>query len=160
RLPGPAALLHRGLHLEEGVALPPLPGAHRLSAEAQARRTWLVRPVSRSSRATAAQTRRGCDPAEGEGASMSACVAVAYRADGAVAACVLFRAWTEERGAGELVERLAHVEPYQPGQFYRRELPCLLAVLGRVPEPLETVVVDGYVWLRDEDTPGLGAHLY
>ena len=62
--------------------------------------------------------------------------------------------------AGELVERISPVAPYEPGQFYRRELPCLLAVLGQVRQPLETVVVDGYVWLRDENTPGLGGHLY
>jgi deoxyribonuclease V len=91
---------------------------------------------------------------------MLACVDVDYRAGGAVAACVLFRAWGDAGSAGEHVERIARVEPYQPGQFYRRELPCLLRVLGRVAGPLEAVVVDGYVWLRDESTPGLGAHLY
>jgi deoxyribonuclease V len=91
---------------------------------------------------------------------MIACVDVDYRDHEAVAACVLFRAWADGHSAGELVERIARVEPYQPGQFYRRELPCLLAVLGRVPDPLEAVVVDGYVWLRDEHSPGLGAHLH
>jgi deoxyribonuclease V len=54
---------------------------------------------------------------------------------------------------------MAQVAPYQPGQFYRRELPCLLSVLATVAEPLEAIVVDGYVWLSD-DRPGLGAHLY
>jgi deoxyribonuclease V len=91
---------------------------------------------------------------------MIACVDVDYRNDEAVAACVLLRAWGDEHAADEKVERLTRVEPYQPGQFYRRELPCLLAVLGRVAEPLEAVVVDGYVWLGDEHCPGLGAHLY
>lgn len=91
---------------------------------------------------------------------MIAFVDVDYRDDGAVAACVLLRAWEDEVPAAELVERIAHVEPYQPGQFYRRELPCLLAVLNKAPAPLTTVVVDGYVWLADETRPGLGAHLY
>jgi deoxyribonuclease V len=91
---------------------------------------------------------------------MIACVDVDYRDGGAVVACVLFRAWDDADSAGVYVERIARVEPYQPGQFYRRELPCLLRVLGRVSGPLEAVVVDGYVWLRDECTPGLGAHLY
>ena len=90
---------------------------------------------------------------------MIACVDVDYREEGAVAACVLFRAWEDEHPAGELVEHIAEVEPYQPGQFYRRELPCLLAVLGPVAEGLEAVVIDGYVWLGDEGTPGLGGHL-
>jgi deoxyribonuclease V len=59
-----------------------------------------------------------------------------------------------------VVERLARVEPYQPGEFYRRELPCLLAVLGKAGAPPAAVVIDGYVWLGDEGRPGLGAHLY
>jgi deoxyribonuclease V len=91
---------------------------------------------------------------------MLACVDVDYRDHEAVAACVLFRAWTDGASAAEVVEHVARVEPYQPGQFYRRELPCLLAVLGRIPVPPEAVVVDGYVWLGDETTPGLGGHLY
>jgi deoxyribonuclease V len=91
---------------------------------------------------------------------MKACVDVDYRVDDAMAACVLFHDWTDDRCAGQHVERIRGVAEYVPGQFYRRELPCLLAVLGRVAEPLELVVVDGYVWLGEEDAPGLGAHLY
>lgn len=91
---------------------------------------------------------------------MLACVDVDYHGDEAVAACVLFRDWADERPAAEVVERIAGVEPYVPGQFYKRELPCLLAVLGRVSEPVELVVVDGYVWLGGEERPGLGARLY
>jgi deoxyribonuclease V len=91
---------------------------------------------------------------------MIACVDVDYRGDEAVAACVLSRCWPDEGSAGQRVRHLTGVAPYQPGQFYRRELPCLLAVLGEVGQPLEAVVIDGYVWLRDEEGPGLGAHLY
>jgi deoxyribonuclease V len=91
---------------------------------------------------------------------MLACVDVDYRGDEAVAACVSFAAWDDATPAGQLVERISGVAPYVPGQFYRRELPCLLAVLGKLPEVPEVVVIDGYVWLADEDRPGLGAHLY
>src|SRR5258708_490951 len=89
-----------------------------------------------------------------------ACVDVDYRDPGAVAACVLAQTWTDDRPTTELVEHLPHVEPYQPGQFYRRELPALLAVLQRVADPITTIVIDGYVWLADESQPGLGAHLF
>jgi deoxyribonuclease V len=91
---------------------------------------------------------------------MLACVDVDYRDDGAVAACVVFRDWGDEASTAELVRLIEHVEPYVPGQFYKRELPCLLDVLGRVSEPVETVIIDGYVWLRDEAHPGLGGHLF
>ena len=91
---------------------------------------------------------------------MLACVDVDYRGQGAVAACVLFRDWADHLPAGEHVERIDEVAPYRPGEFYLRELPCLLAVLRRVSEPLEAVLVDGYVWLSGEGAPGLGGHLY
>jgi deoxyribonuclease V len=91
---------------------------------------------------------------------MIACVDVDYREVGAVAACVLFHTWADETPAGEHVRLVERVEPYQPGQFYKRELPCLLAVLEEAPRPLEAVVIDGYVWLEDETRPGLGGHLF
>ena len=75
---------------------------------------------------------------------MIACVDVDYRADHAVAACVLFRDWLDAAAADEWTKRIAPVAPYEPGQFYRRELPCLLAVLTPRLDEVRTVVVDGY----------------
>lgn len=91
---------------------------------------------------------------------MLACVDVDYQADRGLAACVLFRGWADAQSAGEHLETITEVRPYEPGKFYLRELPCLLAVLAKVQEPLEAVVVDGYVWLKDEQSPGLGGHLH
>ena len=54
----------------------------------------------------------------------------------------------------------APVAAYVPGQFYRRELPCLLAVFGLVRQPLEIILIDGYVWLDAQGMPGLGGHLF
>lgn len=86
---------------------------------------------------------------------------VDYRADGtAVAACVTVNDWAEGTPVGEYTVRVAEVQPYEPGQFYKRELPCLLAVLNTLPETPTVCVVDGYVWLGDETRPGLGAHLF
>jgi deoxyribonuclease V len=91
---------------------------------------------------------------------MIACVDVDYRPEEALAAAVLFDAWTDTAGWAERTEPIRPVAPYQPGQFFRRELPCLLAVLGKAPSPPDVVVIDGYVWLADESRPGLGAHLF
>lgn len=89
---------------------------------------------------------------------MNACVDVHYRDPSAVAAGLWFQHWQDSASAVETVLPIPRVAPYQSGQFYRRELPCLLAVLEKGP-PAETVVIDGYVWLEDE-RPGLGAHLH
>jgi deoxyribonuclease V len=75
------------------------------------------------------------------------------------AACVLFAEWSDEAEADTCVARLTDVAAYLPGQFYLRELPCLLAVLGRVQAALACIVIDGYAWLA-EGKPGLGARLH
>src|SRR5262245_53371287 len=89
-----------------------------------------------------------------------ACVDIDYRAPGSVAACVLFRDWADERPSSEAVVQIDAVAPYEPGRFYRRELPCLLAVQESIDEQPGVVVIDGSVWLGDEHDPGLGAHLH
>ena len=91
---------------------------------------------------------------------MKCCLDVDYRADHAVAAGLLFAEWGDATPTQELVARIDQIEPYVPGQFYRRELPCLLAVLSKSPTPVDLIVVDGYVWLDAREKPGLGAHLY
>ena len=63
---------------------------------------------------------------------MIACLDVDYRDAGATAACLLFQDWSDEQSIEEIVIPIDRVEPYEPGQFYRRELPCLRAVLAAV----------------------------
>lgn len=92
--------------------------------------------------------------------AMLACLDVDYRAAESVAACLLFHDWPDPIEAQALIERLPPAAPYQPGQFYLRELPCLLAVLRRAPSPVDVVVIDGYVWLGEQGQPGLGARLH
>ncbi|MBZ5588146.1 MAG: endonuclease V [Acidobacteriia bacterium] len=90
---------------------------------------------------------------------MIACLDVGYRDAGATAACVLFHEWSDAEPLLELVRRVPDAAPYEPGSFFRRELPCLLAVLRGLTRLPDTVVIDGYVWLG-ESRPGLGAHLH
>ncbi len=85
---------------------------------------------------------------------------VSYKDDSAIAACVLFDGWTADSPSGEYVCSIRGTAPYKPGEFFRRELPCLLRVLEEVPETPEMLIIDGYVWLDDQGRPGLGAHLY
>lgn len=84
---------------------------------------------------------------------------VHYGGQSAKAAAVAFTAWEDAVPAMELTADIQHVAEYEPGQFFRRELPCLLAVLAKLPSPPCCVVIDGYVWLRDGE-PGLGHHVF
>ena len=90
---------------------------------------------------------------------MIGCLDVDYREPAAYAAGIAFHNWSDASPAIEKVVPVVGVHPYQPGQFFRRELPCLLAVLRELP-PVGVVVVDGYVWLDGVSVAGLGAHLY
>ena len=87
-------------------------------------------------------------------------VDVDYKGAGARAACVLTESWEAESPTSTYVSDIETVEPYEPGNFYRRELPCIVSVLRMLPLLPEIVVVDGYVWLSSVDRPGLGARLY
>ena len=64
--------------------------------------------------------------------------------------------------ADVLAERTAvvpRVPAYRPGEFYRRELPPLCAVLDDL-SGLGLLVVDGYADLDPAGRPGLGAHAH
>lgn len=83
---------------------------------------------------------------------------VDYRKDRVVTACVGFVAWADAAASLEKTNlSMFPPEEYEPGSFYKRELPYLLAILeGLAPD---IVVVDGFVTL-DHGTKGLGAHLH
>jgi deoxyribonuclease V len=78
---------------------------------------------------------------------------------GARAALVLASDATYSTIVSEKTAFLEHVAPYQPGEFYRRELPPLRAVLAGVG-PLDLLMIDGYVTLDPSGKPGLGAYAH
>ncbi|EEF60829.1 endonuclease V [Pedosphaera parvula] len=90
---------------------------------------------------------------------MIACLDVHYEGATAFAAGIVFQEWVDAFPYEEEVIEVSNIQPYQPGQFYLRELPCLLAVLKALPA-VQTVIIDGYVWLDNKGKPGLGAHLH
>ena len=89
---------------------------------------------------------------------MIACVDVHYADTFARAAIVSFDSWEAGVASARDVVEVAQVEPYEPGAFYRRELPCLRAALAALPVLPEIVIVDGHVWLA-AGVAGLGARL-
>ena len=71
----------------------------------------------------------------------------------------LFESWTAAEPVQVNCVQVEQVAPYEPGAFYKRELPGLLKALASVELPLEAIIIDAYVWL-DEGRGGLGWHLY
>lgn len=87
-------------------------------------------------------------------------VDVDYKATNAQAAAVAFDHWQASASKEEIVVPIDSITPYVPGQFYKRELPCILAALKALTCQPQLVIVDGYVWLTSDSDPGLGAHLF
>lgn len=77
---------------------------------------------------------------------------------GGWAAGVSCLGWEDAVAQHEHTAFVKDVAEYQPGQFYLRELPCLLSLVKTAPTPPSVIVVDGYVWVNDK--PGLGAKLH
>jgi deoxyribonuclease V len=73
---------------------------------------------------------------------------------------VLFRDWKDATPAAEVVHMHHGLAPYEPGSFYKRELPALLPLIERAItlHGVSCVIVDGYVDLGEK--PGLGCHLF
>lgn len=87
-------------------------------------------------------------------------VDVDYRDDGAVAAGVFFRHWEDATPAHELAVGIERVSAYVPGQLYRRELPCIRALLEHCSIAFDLVIIDGFVHLGPQKKAGLGWHLW
>lgn len=91
---------------------------------------------------------------------MKLAVDVHYDTDGALAAAVAFDDWNAPEPTKTYTTRVAHVEKPARGELDLRELPCLLQLLREHALQPEAIVIDGFVHLDAQDTPGLGQHLY
>lgn len=85
---------------------------------------------------------------------------VYYQENQAVAAGVLFSDWGDRSPLSQLTIPIEQVSDYEPGQFYRRELPCILELLQQLKNLPTHIIVDGYVYLDSTQKPGLGKYLY
>ncbi|WP_428233014.1 endonuclease V [Flavobacterium sp.] len=85
-----------------------------------------------------------------------------YYFDGkAKTVCIEFTKWNQSENFKVHTEIIGNVEEYIPGEFYRRELPCIISLLNQFDlRAIEYIVVDGFVYLDDEKKYGLGGHLY
>ena len=90
---------------------------------------------------------------------MFICLDTDYCDPRAQCAYALFESWAATDPVQVDCVQVEQVAPYEPGAFYKRELPGLLKALASIELPLEAIIIDAYVWL-DEGRGGLGWHLY
>jgi deoxyribonuclease V len=75
--------------------------------------------------------------------------------------CLEFENWSEDKNFKVHTEIIDNVSEYIPGEFYKRELPCIISLLNQIDlENIEAIIVDGFVYLDDDKKHGLGGHLY
>ncbi len=90
---------------------------------------------------------------------MNLAVDVQYQNGCGYVAGVLFEHWDAQVPSATCAHVQAGVAEYVPGQFYQRELPCILGLLATMEHLPATIVIDGFVFLDGHERPGLGKHL-
>ena len=88
---------------------------------------------------------------------MKLAIDVYYYENQAKTVGILFKDWRSEKEEQILVSYSHEILPYEPGNFYKRELPCIVDLLKNMD--LE-IIIDGYVYLDEKGKPGLGYYLY
>jgi deoxyribonuclease V len=87
-------------------------------------------------------------------------VDVDYRDQEAIMTGILFHNWTDEIPLREHLISCQVPDDYMPGQFFRRELPCIGKLLTHVNTELECIIIDGFDHLGKDREPGLGIYLW
>ena len=91
---------------------------------------------------------------------MKLVVVVQFDGTQATAAAAAFDAWDAAEATKTYVSRIAHVEKAVRGELDLRELPCVMQLLREHSLEPELILLDGFVHLDADETPGLGQHLY
>lgn len=87
-------------------------------------------------------------------------VDVYYEENQAKSAGVIFQDWEDATPLDIIVSYTDNPQAYEPGSFYKRELPCIQELLKLTDmSQIHTIVVDGYVYLDQEGKPGLGHYV-
>ena len=85
---------------------------------------------------------------------------VHYRENYAKVASVLFN-WEDSVPKEVVCDYCTSIEEYVPGEFYKRELPCLLKLIKKIDlSRVDLIIVDGHVYLDNIKKLGLGGMLW
>lgn len=87
-------------------------------------------------------------------------VDVDYRDWGAAVGGIFFTDFKDEKEQGIFKSDCYDIEEYKPGEFYRRELPCILKLIEDHNLHPDIIIIDGFVYLDGNKKSGLGMHLY
>lgn len=72
-----------------------------------------------------------------------------------------FLDWSDINETACYFEILENIEEYKSGEFYKRELPCVLSIIKKFNlEDYEAIIIDGYVFVDNDSKLGLGGFLY
>ncbi len=86
---------------------------------------------------------------------------VHYREKIAKVVSIEFDQWEDKEPTKINIIDIEGVADYEPGAFYKRELPCILKILKESDlTKVKAIIVDGYVILNDDKKAGLGMYLY
>ena len=87
-------------------------------------------------------------------------VDVGYREWGASVAGIAFEKWQDTKESRIFRSKYQPTAEYLPGEFFRRELPCILKLIEEHNLHPDIIIVDGFAYLDGKSKPGLGKHLY
>lgn len=94
---------------------------------------------------------------------MIICIDVYYKESGTKTCGVIFNEWNQQDPDQVLTLEDTTIEnEYEPGNFYKRELPPIKKFLEHYNLQPDILIVDGFVWLKEiegEIRPGLGQHI-
>lgn len=85
---------------------------------------------------------------------------VYYYENKAKAVGVLF-GWYDNTPSEMIIEYTDDITEYVPGEFYKRELPCIKKITDRVDlSEVTAIIIDGHIYTDDNHHPGLGFYTW
>ena len=73
----------------------------------------------------------------------------------------VFFNWKNEESIKTIIESVTNLNEYIPGEFYKRELPCLIKLIEKIDlSNIEAIIIDGHIYVDNYETFGLGGKLY
>ena len=85
---------------------------------------------------------------------------VYYRARNAKAVGVIFN-WEDAKPAETIIEYIEGIGEYVPGEFYKRELPCIQRIFEVVNlDAIEAIIIDGHMYVDSIGNLGLGGYAW